>query len=214
MNTCILTANLNSFDRVQEPVKQSVDHEWHCFTDDDFPPVIGLSPRLQYRIPKTHGWQMKPGHEVYIWLDGSITLVREDSVAWLLDQLGSNHMAIFSHPDRTTARQETDYIEKMLQKEHPYIVSRYKGGLHQEQMSAIEDTSYVDDKLFASTAFVYRPTDAVQTMMKEWLYASVRYFTCDQIVLPYLMWKYGLRVREIEMNPFNNPFLKIVSKHK
>lgn len=212
MDLVVLTANLGNFDRVARPVEQSVACDWHCFTDEDFPPIAGLSPRLQYRIPKTHGWQMKPGYGLYIWLDGSMTLTRPDSVGWLLEQLGHNDIAFFHHPDRQTARQETNYLE--ARKEHPYIKSRYENGLHKEQMAEIEATSYGDDRLYASTAFVYRPTRAVQAMMKEWLYTSVRYFTCDQVALPYLIWKYNLKVADIRLNPFKNPYLKIISKHR
>ncbi len=213
MSTCILTANLGSFDRVQKPVDQTVDHDYHCFTDEDFPPIAGLTPRLQYRIPKTHGWQMKPGYDHYLWMDGSMTLTRPDSLEWLLAQLGTNDIALFKHPDRNTARQETDYIE--LKKDHPYIASRYQNGLHKEQMAEIEaEQAYTDDQLFASTVFVYRDTPAVRDMMKEWLYTSVRYFTCDQIALPYLCWQFGLNVKVIDLNPFKNPYLAVASKHK
>jgi hypothetical protein len=215
MKVAILTASLGGFDRVQQPKEQTVACDWHCFTDEDFPPIVGLSPRLQYRIPKTHGWQMKPGYDFYIWLDGSVTLPREDCVQWYLDQLGDTHdIVIFKHPDRSTARQEADYIERLLQKEHPYITPRYKGGLHEDQMREIEATDYVDDRLYASTMFVYRNSPAVQEMLKEWLYTSVRYFTCDQVALPHLLWKYKLRVKELDMNPFKNPYLTVASRHK
>jgi Protein of unknown function (DUF616) len=216
MKTCILTANLGNFDHVEPPMDQTIDFDWHCFNDKNFPPIGGLTPRLQYRIPKTHGWQMKPDYDYYIWLDGSMRLAREDSAAWLLEQLGTNHMAVFRHPDRSTARQEADYIERLLQKNHPYIMSRYKGGLHEEQMGEIETlfTNYDDRNLYASTVLVYRATPAVKAMMQEWLYTSVRYFTCDQIVLPYLLWKHDLDVKVIELNPFKNDYLTVGSKHK
>lgn len=212
MRTCVLTANLNGFDRVHMPVEQSVPCDYHCFTDSDFPPIAGLSPRLQYRIPKTHGWQMKPGYDYYIWLDGSVTLMREDSVAWLVDQLGTNSMAFFAHPDRQTVRQEVEYLEK--KKDHPYLKARYENGLHKEQFAEIEASGYPDGMLLASTVFIYRNTQGVQEMLKEWLYTSVRYFTCDQVALPYLIWKYSLGVKQIDLNPFDNPHTKLVSSHR
>lgn len=211
MKTCILTANLGGFDRVKEPKDQSVDCDYHCFADKDFPPIKGLSPRLQYRIPKTHGWQMKPGYDVYLWLDASMTLDCKDCVEWFLNQLETYDIALFRHPDRQTARQETNYIEK--KKDHPYIKSRYENGLHEEQMKEIEATGYEDETLYASTVFVYRNNMAVREMMKEWLYSSVRYYTCDQIVLPYLLWKYGLTVKMIDQDVFKNSHVKVVSRH-
>lgn len=211
MKILVQTANLGNFDRAQKPTKQSLAHDQHCFTDEDFPPIAGLTPRLQYRIPKTHGWQMMPGYDYYFWLDGSMTFTRPDSLKWLLNQLSSGDLAVFKHPDRHTVREETDYIER--RKDHPYLKSRYENGLHLEQMAEIEASEYEDNELWASTVFIYRPTDCVQAMMKDWLYTSVRYFTCDQIALPYLAWKHGVQVLKINLDPFNNPYLQ-VSKHK
>src|ERR1035437_88783 len=99
MRIAILSANLGGFDTTpQEPVKQDLAVTFHRFTDKDFPPIIGLSSRFQYRIPKMFGWQMFPGYDIYIWLDSSMSLQRSDSVQWLLDQLGNADMAFFKHP--------------------------------------------------------------------------------------------------------------------
>jgi hypothetical protein len=211
MKVCVLTANLGNFDRPQKPVKQSIDFDYHCFTDEDFPPIAGLTPRLQYRIPKTHGWQMRPGYDIYVWLDGSMTLTNPDSLEWFINHLDVADMAIFNHPDRNTAREETDYIE--ARKDHPYLKSRYENGLHKEQMAEIETSGFEDDRLWASTVFAYRPTKNVEHMMRAWLYTSVRYFTCDQIALPCLAWRHGVRVNNLLMNPFKNPYLTVASKH-
>lgn len=212
MSVCILTANLGNFDTPVDPVGQLVSHDFYRFTNNDFPPIAGLTPRLQYRIPKTHGWEMKPDYSYYLWLDGSVTLKRKDCLAWYLEQLGGNDIAFFRHPNRTTIREEVQYLE--VRKDHPYIKSRYENGLHREQLVDIYKTEYEDDRLFASTAFIYRNTKSVQEMLKEWLYTSVRYFTCDQVALPYLCWKYDLNVTEINMDPFKNPYLTVVSRHK
>jgi hypothetical protein len=212
MKIAVHTANLGNFDRVQRPVGQSLHHDWHCFTDKDFPPIAGLTPRLQYRIPKTHAWQMKPGYDYYVWLDGSVTLAPKDSLQWLINQLGNHDMVLFEHPDRSTVQEEVTYLEE--KKEHPYIKSRYANGLHREQLATIKESEYIDKVLYASTILAYRPIDAVKKMMEEWLYTSVRYFTCDQVALPYLLWKHGVQVAEIHLDPFKNPFTTLVSRHE
>lgn len=212
MKTVVLTANLGNFDHVEKPIQQTLEHDWHCFTDKDFPPIAGLTPRLQYRIPKTHGWQMRPGYDLYVWLDGSMALTKPESLQWLLDQLGDNDMAFFRHPDRKTIKEEVDYLE--ARKNHRYLKTRYENGLHKEQLADIDEAEYKDTQLWASTVFAYRPNFIVRPMMKEWLYTSVRYFTCDQVALPYLAQKYGVRISRIDLNPFKNDYLKVGSKHK
>lgn len=222
MKIAILTANLGNFDKPIEPIAQ-LDLDWpeeielafHCFTDKDFPPITGLSPRLQYRIPKLFGWEMYPGYDIYIWLDGSMSLQDPHSIIWLLEKLGNAEAAFFKHPWRDTIQEEVDHIEEKLVERNKYIVSRYDNGLHKEQLELIKkDKEYVDDTLYASTAFIYRNTPQVQDMLNRWWHYQSRYYTCDQVVLPWVVDTSGIVVNEIEEDIFNNPYISLVSKHK
>src|ERR1017187_5265848 len=160
-SVAVLTAVLGGFYTPVDPVPQvtRIPYDFHRFTDEDFPPITGLTPRFQYRIPKMFGWQMFPSFDYYIWIDGSVSLVREDSVNWFLDQLGDADMALFKHPWRKTIKEEVDFLEERLTRPQgdKYLTPRYKNGLHKEQYAdMLLDEDYIDDKLFASTAFIYR----------------------------------------------------------
>lgn len=212
MKIAVLTAVLNSFDTPVDPVKQNTPAQFCRFTDENFPPIAGLTPRLQYRIPKMFGWQMLPGYDVYIWLDGSFSFTREDCVEWFLEQLGGADMALFKHPWRKTIKEETDHIEEYLKKEDKYITPRYKNGLHKEQYADImSDPDFKDEVLFASTAFVYRDTEEVRNAMRTWWLHTSRYFTVDQIALPYAT--KDLSINMILENQYKVPYLTHVSKH-
>jgi hypothetical protein len=217
MKLCILSANLNSFDKVVKPVDQALPEgidlvEYHCFTDSDFPPITGLTPRLQYRIPKCFGWQMKPDYDYYIWLDGSMSFTKEDSVKWFMGQLGNADIAVFKHPWRNSIKEEADHIEEHLKLEKPYITSRYKNGLHKEQLADIQlDKDYTDDHLYASTVFIYKDSEEVRDVLRLfWLHQS-RYYTCDQLAFTYVL--RTLVVKVIDENPFKSKHLEHVSKH-
>jgi len=219
MRVCILSANLGSFDKVVEPVEQELPEgiesvSYHCFTDEDFPPITGLTPRLQYRIPKLFGWEMYPGYDIYLWLDGSVSLRRPDCLKWYVQQLGDGDMAFFKHPSRRNARQETAHIEEHLQRGKPYITTRYKNGLHKEQLAEIlSDRDFKDDKLYASTVFIYRDSEKVRDALKLWWLHQSRYFTCDQIVLPYVLWKCNLKVNTFNEPIYKSGYISLVSKH-
>lgn len=216
MRIAILTANLNSFDKNIDPAEQEgVEAVFHRWTDDNFPPITGLTPRFQYRIPKLFGWQMLPEFDIYLWLDGSMSLQRPDCVQWFLEQLGDNDMAFLKHPERTTIKQEVDFIEEKMQNGNKYLLSRYENGLHEECYTEIvKDKEFIDDRLFASTAFVYRNTEKVQEVMKEWWFWQSRFYSCDQIPLPYVLWKSGIRVKTINENLFKSEYLSVINKHK
>lgn len=221
MKIAILTANLGNFDTPVDPAPQLFPQGvrqvvFHRFTDEDFPPITGLTPRLQYRIPKMFGWQMLPGFDIYMWLDGSFSFTREDSLLWFMKQLGDADAAFFKHPHRNSIREEVEHIEQKLKEGSPYMLSRYKNGLHKEQLAEIEaDASYKDDKLYTSTAFIYRNRVDMQLVMRWWWYYQSRYFTCDQVSLPYGMHK-GIsdKINIIEENQYHIPYLTEVSKHK
>lgn len=218
MKLAILTANLGKFDQDHIPVLQEFPGEvvFHSWTDKNFPPVAGLTPRLQYRLPKTQGWDMFPGYDVYIWLDGAMSFERSDCVQYFMDQLGNNDMAFFRHPfGRRKIRHEVAHIEEKIKQNHPYIVPRYGGGFHKELLEIIQkDTAYKDRILYASTAFIYRNIPAVQSFLKDWLYSSVRYFTCDQIALPYLLWKHKIKVSMIDDNLFKSGYVSLMNHHR
>lgn len=220
MKIAVLTANLGDFDTPIDPVSQDLPCgvekiDFHRFTDNNFPPVTGLTPRLQYRIPKLFGWQMFPNYDMYLWIDGSMSFTHPGSVKWFLEKLGENDIALFKHPWRNSIKEETELIEEKLKKKKAYITSRYKNGLHKEQMDVcLSDPDFKDTILYTSTAFLYRNNQKVQNAMKLWWYYQSRYFTCDQIVLPYVTFKNDLKVGVINEDQYHIPYLTMVSKHK
>jgi hypothetical protein len=210
----ILSCILGDFDTPVDPAEQNVSTVFHRWTDENFPPITGLTPRLQYRIPKLFGWQMFPGYDYYIWLDGTFSLTRLDSVQWFLEQLEDNDIAFFDHPDRHSIKEEVDHIEDHLQKGKPYITARYKNGLHKEQYEEIQKYAYEDNKLYASTCFIYRNNFKVQNFMQEWWAQQSRYFTCDQVVLPFLLDSYKLKVKTFDEHIYKTKYMERVSTHR
>lgn len=217
MKVAILQANLGNFDKPIDPVTQDgiegVEITFHRWTDDNFPPVTGLTPRLQYRIPKTHGWEMFPGYDYYIWLDGSVSLQRRDCVKYYLDQIGKGDICLFPHPNRSSVKEEVEHIEDHLKRNKPYITERYAGGRHREWLDRQQATKYKDEVLYASTAFIYRNVPWVQDALRDWWYTGSLYFTCDQVQLPYILWDRKLDVRTFDEPIFKSGYISLVSHH-
>ena len=78
----------------------------------------------------------------------------------------------------------------------------------------MSDSDFKDDLLFASTVFMYRNTKKVQEAMKTWWYYQSRYWTCDQVVLPYVLFKHSLYVSILPGNVFDNEYVYVASRHK
>lgn len=216
MSIAVLSCILGKFDTPVDPVPQTVPFKFHRWTDEDYPPILGLTPRMQYRIPKTHGWKMLPGYDYYIWLDGAVSFKRDDCIQYYLNQLDDADMAFFKHPTRRNVRQEVAHIEEHLQQGKPYITARYKDGLHKEQMAKIlEDSTFKDRHLWASTGFIYRNTKKVQDALVDWWeQGTLRYFTCDQVVLPYIVHKHKLKVNTMNEPVFKSGYISLTSHHR
>lgn len=215
MKVVVLTCILGNFDTPVDPMPQNMPFVFHRWTDEDFPPITGLTPRFQYRIPKMLGWQMFPGYDYYIWLDGAVTFKRPDCIDYYLSQLGDADMAFFKHPTRRNVRQEVAHIEEHLQLGKPYITTRYKNGLHREQLEEMfRDPTFKDNKLWASTGFIYRNTEEVRDALTDWWLHQARYFTCDQVVLPYIVYKHKLKVNTMNEPIFKSGYISLVSNHR
>lgn len=189
MRVCVHTANLGGFDSVTPPVAQlGVEMIYRVFTDAEFPPrTRSMSRRLQARIPKMYGWDLEPGYDIYFWHDASLALSRADSVQWFLEQLDGHDIVVFKHPWRHSAQEEAEFLRMKLAKGSKYICIRYEGEDLDGQMRAINDGRYVDDKLYASGAFIYRPTLWMQAAMRLWWEHTSRFHSIDQLAFPYAL---------------------------
>ena len=221
MKIIVLTANLGNFDKPVEYVKQSVDYNFYRFTDENFPPRhCSMTPRLQARIPKMFGWEMVPGYDYYIWVDGSYSFQHPDSVKWFLEQCDGVDIAVLKHPMRNTIQEEADYLKRRLLEEKgklkndPYVTKRYENELIDEQLATIKrDEEYVDNCLYASTALIYNNNDRIKNMMRHWWFHTSRYHSVDQLSLPYVLFKAGCSVRVIPTqhhHDFKIPYLTLV----
>jgi hypothetical protein len=208
----VISANLGNFEKPVEHTQQSVDCDYHHFTDANFSPRLGaMTPRLQARIVKMFGWQMVPGYDFYIWVDSSCRLSHPDSVRWFLEQCKDVHMAFFKHPHRNTIQEEADYLKNRLGKDCVYIKPRYENELIDEQLAEIKSNkAFADTSLFASTAFIYRNSPRTHTTLKEWWYHTSRYHSIDQLSLPYVLFTQSGLTRIIPDNYLKSEYIEYV----
>lgn len=201
MKVAVISANLGGYDPhvewTPQVVPAGVTVEVHRLTDATFPRrVKAMTPALQAGIPKMCGYELYPGADVYLWVDASRGLLRPDTVAWFLDGLGRSELLLFLHPERHTIREEYAFVKAKLAARSRYLTKRYEGEWLDEQFAAVNVPWYTDDRLYASTAFMYRPTVVVRRMLREWFYHKARYLLHDQLALPYLVRDHGVHVAE------------------
>lgn len=196
----VLQASLGGIDNYVEHVHQSIEHDHFLFTDKNFPPRNkAMTPRLQAKIPKMFGYQMAPGYDYYLWLDGNISLNHKDTLKYFLEQIEGNDIVVLRHYRRPDIRQENRYLRKGLREQSRYLVARYDGELLKEQIGEIDaDKDFKDDLLVIGGIYMYRNTPKVQQMFKEWWYHVSRYIIQDQLSFPYVLKKSGIKVKVLD----------------
>jgi len=211
----IITANLGGFDKVLPHERQSIPYDYYLFTDENFPPRSEyMTPRLQARMPKCFAWQMVPGYEYYLWIDGNIRLKHPDSLKFFLDNISGYDIVALKHHRRPNIRQEVRYLRKGIRQESMYLVNRYINELLAEEYEVVRnDKHYVDDLLLLSGVFLYRNTLAVQNAFKEWWYHVSRYHIIDQIGFVYCLKKAELKINARE-ELYNDCWYLEVKRHR
>lgn len=203
MKLAVISANMGGLDEVEPHVPQSVEHDYFLFNDKNFPPrKRSMTPRLQAKIPKFFGWQMVPGYDFYLWIDGNLNLTDSDSIKWLLDSINADNgvdIVVLKHPKRNTIKWEARYIERGLKQQSIYLTRRYENeDLEGQMKEMLADPDFVDDMLVNAGIFIYRNTPAVHQMMKEWWYLTSRYTIMDQCAFSYVLKKSGIRIKILE----------------
>ncbi|TSC86271.1 MAG: hypothetical protein G01um101416_694 [Microgenomates group bacterium Gr01-1014_16] len=191
----VISASLGGFDKPADHEPQSVAFDYFLFTDENFPARSkAMTPRLQAKIPKCFGWQLKPGYDFYLWLDGEFRFKQPDSLKYFLDNCQEHDICTLRHYRRPNIRQEFRYTRNGI-RQSPYMQNRYNGELLAEQYAVIEaDKDYADDTLLLGSVFMYRNSHQVQSALKEWWYHISRYTVADQLAFPYVLKKAKLKI--------------------
>lgn len=207
MKLLIHSANFGNFDHPRTDDEQLLpdgitEIETHRFTENDMPLRFNaMTPRLQARIPKMFGWQLKEA-DYYLWVDASCRL-KEGAAQWFMEQLGDQDIAVFKHNKRETVQDEANYLKERLVAEkegrkQPYVLPRYENEDIDGALSEVDPSR----QLFASTAFIYKNSSQVQKALKEWWYLTSRWHIIDQLGLPEA-------IKDLKVAVINEDYLRV-----
>src|SRR4051812_20049011 len=122
----VVSASLGSIDQIPKHAPQSINCDFFLYTDENFPPRMkAMTPRLQAKIPKCFAWQMAPGYDYYLWIDGTFALPHPDSVKYFYDLCQGYDIVLLKHSRRPDVRQEARYTRKGLKQQGKNAGSKY-----------------------------------------------------------------------------------------
>ena len=208
----IISANVHNSILLKIPEQhgfQTVDYIH--LNNENFPSrKNSLHPRLLGKIPKMLAWELYPDYDYYIWIDGSFTFKNQDSAVWFIDHLDKYDAAFYKHPHRNTVKSELDFVVSGVEGGNGYLIERYEGEDMTTQVTEyLNDKTFKDDTLIAAGAFVYSKKiieNKDYNIMKEWFYHNCIWSVQDQLSLPYLLHKFGIRYKLLEGNVYSNTY--------
>lgn len=197
MRIAVYTAIAGGVDVLKDPLVQSGDIDYVCFTDNAYtessiwdirplPPVPGFEndPVRRARQPKVLPHQFLAEYDASIWIDGTHLIV--DDVSDLSRKvLSRNRMALFRHPEgRPSVRAEAEECIK-LAKDDPAIIRR--------QMNDYAIQRFPDQARPPQSDIIFRRhhDPLVKQTMELWWGEILRRSCRDQLSFCYSCWKTG-----------------------
>jgi len=174
------------------------------------PRIKAMLPRLRGKIPKMVVWEDHPGYDYYIWMDAGFSISDKSSVEKLVDKCIDIDACFFKHSSRRSVKQEMEFVTSLITMGNQYLTDRYEGERMKEQVDEYsKDASWIDNILFECGTFIYSKNIVANkeyNVMKEWFYHNCIWSVQDQLSLPYLLHKFGIRYKLLEGNVYSNKY--------
>ncbi|MCK4791372.1 MAG: DUF616 domain-containing protein, partial [Desulfobacteraceae bacterium] len=207
----VYTAISGCCDTLRDPEYVTPGVDYVCFTDNahlhsevwqirPLPPFENDYVR-QAKIPKILPHKFFPNHHVSLWVDSNIRLLG-DLTPLITEAIEHRNMALFRHPeDRPSLEAEVQACIQM-DKDDPLILS--------SQIEAYQQAGLPPDQSLPACMVILRRHQNPQIVvaMETWWEEIKNHSRRDQISLPYIVWKHGLKYETIDDNVRDNAFFK------
>jgi hypothetical protein len=195
VKVCVMSAIFGGVDIPRPMVDQSLPegaiYQRFIFTEQNTPfPLPNLPERLQAKYFKCNMHEVKPGYDVYVWVDGNVEVTDHLFLGKLIAPLflGNTKVTIQKHHERNTIQEEIQFI---LESNNPYLTIRYgKQPLADEyawyKAHGMPDTT----PLYSCNIFAYSNRAKAVELMREWWALCLQWSWFDQSAFSYLAWKH------------------------
>jgi glycosyltransferase involved in cell wall biosynthesis len=190
----VYTSICGGYDAVKPVPDGGGGYEWRLYSDSDkggggwdlVPSgVKAATPRMQAKWHKCHPPE---DVEVSLWIDGSVEIHSVSLIEAALAALEHSDWAMFRHADRSSILEEA---------EHSLTSQKYIGKPLREQVEYYMKNEPVSPGLWGGGVIARRHTPKVLAASAAWFEECVRWSDQDQISLPMILAKYGIKVGEL-----------------
>jgi hypothetical protein len=226
MRACIYTSIYGRYDDLLQPIAQTIDCDFICFTDVPFPAragawrVIrsGLNPALHPRMRAKYfkimshlvfpngrlAWRFapfsrRPHYDVVIWVDGCLRIKDPHFAESFASHIGPTGWSMFIHPDRDCVYDELPQL----------IGMRKCAGLPvTEQVESYRAEGFPPHAGLMAATLIARDTrdTMIPRINAAWWAENQAWTYRDQLSLPVVLWRLGHGYDKVLLNLWDNPW--------
>lgn len=214
MKIAVVTAVIGGFDTIKEIPKQTIPYELIRVDDKDLIELKG-DARHKAKFPKMQA-HLFTDADVIIWIDGSVQVVSNRFVEYMVQQVQDNDIAIGKHNVRNCAYQEIDFICAEIMKGNEYLKRRYDFNTLLEVKKYFKAVEFQENKrLWACGIFARQNNNRTNAMFDLWWKSETQWLTNDQLMFAYLANKFEMKINTIEWKSlFSNEYFKLVNHNE
>ena len=214
MKIALITASIGGFDSIKEIPNQTIPYELIRVEEKDLIEIKG-DARHKAKFPKmqTH---LFTDASIIIWIDGSVQVVSNTFVEYMVQQVQGNDIAIGKHNVRNCAYEEIDYCCAEIMKGNEYLKRRYDMDTLLDMKKYLKSVNFEENKgLYSCGIFVRKNNNVTNAMFDLWWKSEKLWQTNDQPMFVHLANQLKLKINIIEWKSiFSNEYFKLVNHNE
>jgi hypothetical protein len=208
----VYTAIYGGYDTLREqPEMPGVD--FVCFTDD---PALRSSqwrvvhakarydhPRMSAKWFRMHPHKVLPEHRRTVWVDGGVQMLGADFADVVLEAMSPDGLSMFRHPVRDTVTAEAEFCVPL---------EKYADQPMVEQVAHYRARGFPDESGLWATGVIGRDNlRKIRRLGRLWMRENMRWTYQDQLSLPYLLWRLGIKPGTIPGGLWDGTLIRMVA---
>ena len=213
----LYTSVFGGFEKIWPPLDRTPGLEHIVVQDDKKPPrgwvaprdqgEYATSPRLANRRQKMLFQESLGGCTSTLYVDANVRPVANLSELFLKFEASAADLAMYPHYARSTVQAEAQACLARNKVEHPERVP--------EELAYYEGAGFPDTGGMweGSVIFKNQRSQRLEAAMREWWELYSRFETRDQFSLPFVIWKHGLSVLNLDEQPLGRDHYFVRLQH-
>lgn len=221
----VYTAIFGDYDILKLQPKQNIDCDFVCFTDN--PKILcqrwaekqrKIIPckiekrhsRLNAKRYRTHPSIVLPGYDVFVYLDWSAILQSENAIERVVNNLWSDDLLVFKHPERNNIRDEAEFTAKAKRKKYEWMEQKMIDQVAHYKLQNMPNNMWLSATWLIVSHNTKKNAEFFEDRRKE----NIKWTYQDQLSFEYVVRKHKIKRWHITDNLWHNDVVSFLFPHQ